>query len=202
MDIVREPNGFFKKGHTANHSGRPPSVFAYQADVADRLLQKYTPSEIIAIAGDPVRLDRECSSFQAMIIIQLANALSARDNNDNALERERLLDRVIGKPLQKIEQKINVSIETEAALLEGRRRVAKNRAPVEVTYSVVDEPMGIDVERNKGESELSSPDKEAARAEARRASAREYRSKYYDKIKDRPSFNDQLAAKMMDDKKE
>jgi len=130
-----------------NHlGGRKASIWASQADVSDMLLARYTPEEIIALAGDTGRMSRELSSFQAIILIQLANALSARDNNDNALERERLLDRVVGKPIQRTEQKISVSIETEAALLEGRKRVAKARAPalnvasdvVEVNYSVVE----------------------------------------------------------------
>jgi len=83
--------------------GRPPSVWAGQADVSERLLDKYTPDEIIALAGDTKRMSKELSSFQAIILIQLANALSARDNNDNALERERLLDRVVGKPVSRTE---------------------------------------------------------------------------------------------------
>ena len=176
--------------------GRKASVWASQADVSDALLRKYTPEEIIALAGDTKRMSKELSSFQAIIIIQLANALSARDNNDNALERERLLDRVVGKPLQKVEQKISVSIETENALLEGRRRVAKARKPadsisepVEVAYSVV----GVDVARNESESELSSAEK----MEAKRAKAKAYQREYYAKVKaeGRLSFNDKLAAK-------
>ena len=209
LDIVREPNGDWKKGHTGNPRGRPPSVFASQNDVADRLLQKYSPSEIIAIAGDPARLDAECSSFQAIILIQLANALSARNNNDNALERERLLDRVVGKPLQKVEQKISVSIETENALLEGRRRVAKARAPLDVSYSVIQEvtnlsepganlvqdSIGIDVARNESESELSSAEK----SEARRIYARDYARRKAAERKAagvvKPSFNERLAMR-------
>ena len=195
MDIAkRDKNGLWV--NSGNTRGRPPSVFASQNDVADRLLQKYTPSEIIAIAGDPARLDAECSSFQAMIMIQLANALSARNNNDNALERERLLDRVVGKPLQKVEQKISVSIETENALLEGRRRVAKARKPVDVNYSVIDDPIGIDVARNESESELSSAEK----LEAKRAKAKAYQREYYAKVKaeGRLTFNERLAMRNTD----
>jgi hypothetical protein len=147
MDIAeRDKNGLWV--NSGNPAGRPPSVFASQNDVADRLLQKYTGEEIRALAADPKRCAKELSSFQEMIIIQLANALSARDNNDNALERERLLDRVVGKPIQRTEQKISVSIETEAALLEGRKRVAKARKPVEpveVSYSVV-EPVNVAID--------------------------------------------------------
>lgn len=198
----RENNGTFAAGNRLS-PGRPPSVFASQNDVADRLLQKYAPSEIIAIAGDPVRLDKECSSFQAMILIQLANALSARDNNDNALERERLLDRVVGKPMQRVEQKISVSVETEAALLEGRRRVAKSRG-VElpaVNYSVLDASAAPDAILLDAPAapELSAAEK----LEARRKAAREYSREYgRRKAAERkasgvkvPSFNDRLAAK-------
>ena len=195
MDIAeRDKNGLWV--NSGNPAGRPPSVFASQNDVADRLLQKYTGEEIRALAADPKRCAKELSSFQEMIIIQLANALNARDNNDNALERERLLDRVVGKPLQKVEQKISVSIEIENALLEGRRRVAKARAPVEVAYSVVEEPIGIDVARNESESELSSAEK----MEAKRAKAKAYQREYYAKVKaeGRLSFNERLAMRNTD----
>ena len=195
MDIAeRDKNGLWV--NSGNPAGRPPSVFASQNDVADRLLKKYTGDEIRALAADSKRCAKELSSFQEMIIIQLANALSARDNNDNALERERLLDRVVGKPLQKVEQKISVSIETENALLEGRRRVAKARAPVEVAYSVVEEPIGIDVARNESESELSSAEK----MEVKRAKAKAYQREYYAKVKaeGRLSFNERLAMRNTD----
>lgn len=131
----RDAKGLFAAGNSLG--GRKPSIWANQADVAERLLNKYTPSEIVAIASDPVRLDKECSSFQAMILIQLANALSARDNGDMALERERLLDRHGGKAVQRVESKVSLSVETESALLEGRKRVAKARQERENLSDIV-----------------------------------------------------------------
>jgi hypothetical protein len=115
------------KGISGNPAGRPPSIWASQADVAARLLEKYTPGEIVAIADDPKRLDKECSSFQAMIMIQLANALSARKDGDMALERERLLDRHGGKAVSRTELtgkggeplRINVVTGVEAEVIDG-----------------------------------------------------------------------------------
>ena len=183
LDIVREPNGDWKKGHTGNPAGRPPSVFASQNDVADRLLKKYTGEEIRALAADPKRCAKELSSFQEMIIIQLANALNARDNNDNALERERLLDRVVGKPVSRTE-------------LTG-----KNGAPLNINVitgvNAVDAEFvevvapALDAIEDQRESELSSAEK----LEAKRAKAKAYQREYYAKQKGKPSFNDRLAAK-------
>ena len=162
--------------------GRPPSIWAGQADVSDALLRKYTPEEIIALASDTKRMSKELSSFQAIILIQLANALSARDNNDNALERERLLDRVVGKPVSRTE-------------LTG-----KNGAPLQI--NVITGVNAVDAEfvevvapalEDKSESELSSAEK----LEAKRAKAKAYQREYYAKVKaeGRLSFNDKLAAK-------
>ena len=129
----RDNKGLFAAGNALG--GRTKSVWSNQADVAERLLNKYTGEEIRALASDPARCAKELSSFQEMIIIQLANALNARGDSDMALERERLLDRHGGKPMQRVEQKVSLSLETEKALLEGRKRVAKD---VIVDYSVVD----------------------------------------------------------------
>ena len=165
-----------------NLGGRKASVWASQADVSDMLLARYTPEEIIALAGDTKRMSEELSSFQAIILIQLANALSARDNNDNALERERLLDRVVGKPVSRTE-------------LTG-----KNGAPLQI--NVITGVNAVDAEfvevvapalEDKSESELSSAEK----LEAKRAKAKAYQREYYAKVKaeGRLSFNDKLAAK-------
>ena len=89
----------FQVGNTLG--GRPKSIWSNQADVAERLLQKYTGEEIRALAADPKRCAKELSSFQEMIIIQLANALNARGDADMALERERLLDRHGGKAVSR-----------------------------------------------------------------------------------------------------
>ena len=198
MEVAeRDKNGLFAPGNKLA-TGRPPSVWAGQADVSEALLRKYTPEEIIALASDTKRMSKELSSFQAIILIQLANALSARDNNDNALERERLLDRVVGKPVSRTEQKISVSIETENALLEGRRRVAKARKSVDVNYSVVEDTSVID----DAESELSSAEKLSVdeKLEAKRAKAKAYQREYYAKVKaeGRLSFNDRLAMRNTD----
>ena len=164
------------KGHKST-GGRPASIWAGQADVSDALLRKYTPEEIIELAGDTKRMSKELSSFQAIILIQLANALSARDNNDNALERERLLDRVVGKPVSRTE-------------LTG-----KNGAPLQINVitgvNAIDaEFVNVDnanaVEQNaiehKPETELSAAEKLEIKRVKKKADKK-------------PSFNDRLAAK-------
>ena len=185
MDIAqRDKNGLWI--NSGNPAGRPPSVFASQNDVADRLLQKYTGDEIRALAADPKRCAQELSSFQEIIIIQLANALNARDNNDNALERERLLDRVVGKPVSRTE-------------LTG-----KNGAPLQINVitgvNAVDAEFvevvapALDAIEDQRESELSSAEK----LEAKRAKANAYQREYSQRKKaegKKPSFNDRLAAK-------
>ena len=173
----------FEVGNTLG--GRKASIWASQADVSDMLLARYTPEEIIALAGDTKRMSEELSSFQAIILIQLANALSARDNNDNALERERLLDRVVGKPVSRTE-------------LTG-----KNGAPLQI--NVITGVNAVDAEfvevvapaisiEDQRESELSSAEK----LEIKRAKAREYAARQKEKNKNKPSFNDRLAAKQLD----
>lgn len=184
MDVTRDSEGLWVKGKTGNPKGRPPSVFASQNDVADRLLQKYTPSEIIAIAGDPVRLDKECSSFQAMIMIQLANALSARNNNDNALERERLLDRVVGKPVSRTELTGKNGVPLQINVITG-----VNALDAEFV-KVVEQ----DAIEDKRETELSAAEKIEIKREKARIYANEYNERKRAEGK-KPSFNDRLADK-------
>ena len=173
----------FEEGNT--FGGRTPSVWAAQADVSDALLRKYTGDEIRELAADPKRCAKELSSFQEMIIIQLANALNAKDNNDNALERERLLDRVVGKPVSRTE-------------LTG-----KNGAPLQINVitgvNAVDAEFvevvapSLDAIEDKRESELSS---EAMRL-AKLDKAKQYQREYYvrKKAEGKPTFNQRMAAK-------
>ena len=209
----RESDGTFGAGNKLS-PGRPPSVFASQNDVADMLLKKYAPSEIIAIAGDPVRLDKECSSFQAMIMIQLANALSARGNNDNALERERLFDRVVGKPVSRTELTGKNGATLQINVITGVNAV-------DAEFVEVIAPT-LDAIEDKRETELSSAEKKPrnappdgwedranaaqAKREAARAKARDYaRVKAAERkasgvVADKkPSFNDRMAAKSVVD---
>ena len=66
--------------------------------------------------------------------------LKSHEDLDYAIERERMLDRSVGKAVQKIDSKVALSIETETALLQGRMRVAKSRGEEfpEVSYNVVE----------------------------------------------------------------
>jgi hypothetical protein len=83
--------------------GKPPSVWADHTRIVEHLLNKYTGDQIRELAADKKRCAKELSSKQEIILIQLANALNAHDHNDNALERERMLDRLIGKPVSRTE---------------------------------------------------------------------------------------------------
>lgn len=177
----RNEKGSFAPGNKLS-KGRPKSIFAGQADVADSLLQKYTGAEIRALAADPERCAKELSSFQEMIIIQLANALNAHDNNDNALERERLLDRITGKPVSRTE-------------LTG-----KNGAPLEINVITgvnATEAEFIEITNNeqieyKPETELSAEEKLKIKREKARLHMREYLAAKRAKGK-QPSFNEKLA---------
>ena len=181
MANVGNPN--WLKGAGGNPKGRPANVFASQGDVAAALMDRYPPSEILAIAADTARLDK-LGSWSAIVLLQLANMLKAGDDLDCAVERERLLDRTVGKAVQHVEAKVSVSAETESALLEGRRRVALSRGESlpEVSYSVV-EPAPV----------LSDEEVREARRERINLQAREYRAKM--KTKGKPSFNELLAKK-------
>ena len=169
---------------SVNPAGRPPGVFHTHADTSTQILEEFTTSEILAISVDPEKLDK-LPTFKAMVLVQIANALSARDNNDNALERERLLDRVVGKPVSRTE-------------LTG-----KNGAPLNINVitgvNAVDaefvEVVATDVIEHKPETELSAAEK----SEARRVYARDYARRKAAERKAsgvvKPSFNDRLAAK-------
>lgn len=123
----------WQKGQSGNPAGKRHSVFASFGEVSEHLLQKYTAEQILDLASDKKRMSKELSSWHAIVLVQLANALSARDNGDMALERERLLDRTIGKAVSRTEisgkdgeaLKINVVTGVEAHIIEGEFRELK-----------------------------------------------------------------------------
>ena len=91
-------------GVVKNPNGRPSSLFQGFSDRSALLLEKYGRSEILAIADDDKRLD-EFSSFDCLIIRQLASALRANHDSSSVLmeERERLYDRTMGKAVSRTE---------------------------------------------------------------------------------------------------
>ena len=96
----RLSNGHFATGNKIA-IGRPKSVFHTHVDTAQRLLESYTYSQILVLSECPEELDK-LPTFQAMIVMQLANALKSGKDPLLAIERERLLDRAVGKAAQKI----------------------------------------------------------------------------------------------------
>ena len=135
--IKRTPRGTFAKGQSG-HEGHK-SIFATQQQVAESLMERYTASEILDIADDKTKLDK-LGTWSAIVLLQIANMLKSHEDLDYAIERERMLDRSVGKAVQKIDSKVSLSIETETALLQGRMRVAKSRCEEfpEVSYNVVE----------------------------------------------------------------
>lgn len=97
-DAGRKPDGTFAEGHKLA-TGRKPSIFQGYGDRAEHFLQTLTRSQILALSDDPIKLDAY-SSFDAMILEQLANTFRKPKFNDPAMERERLMDRAHGKPKQ------------------------------------------------------------------------------------------------------
>ncbi|MGB9154362.1 MAG: hypothetical protein WCD70_14885 [Alphaproteobacteria bacterium] len=177
---------------SVNPAGRPPSVFHTHADTSARILEEFTTSEILAISVDPARLD-ELPTFKAMVLVQIANALSARDNNDNALERERLLDRVVGKPVSRTELTGKNGAPLQINVITGVNAV--DAEFVEVVAPAVDES-SVDETREPTRKRLKhepAPGWEARAAEAqakrdaRRAYVREYQRKRRDAAKDNPA---------------
>ena len=128
-------------GVSGNPSGKPKSVFSTQEQVAGALMERYTPSQILDIAGDPKKLDK-LGTWSAVVMLQLANMLKSHEDLDFAIERERMLDRVVGKATQRVELDANVNLSTESALLEGRKRIAERKGLPLVNYSVV-EPVDV-----------------------------------------------------------
>jgi hypothetical protein len=85
-------------GEVRNPLGRPKSIFQDYGPRAEHFLKKLTRSQILALGDNPDRLDADYSSFDAGVIMHLANWL--RGDRFAPEERERLLDRTVGKPKQ------------------------------------------------------------------------------------------------------
>lgn len=90
----------FQPGNNANPAGRPPSAFNWQnfKDRTAYLFEKYEPNELIKLGNQIAQgLKVNVSSFDALIIVNLSSALQK-----DGKERERLLDRLLGKSVIRI----------------------------------------------------------------------------------------------------
>jgi hypothetical protein len=134
----------FAPGNNANPRGRPPSAINYQIfkDRASLIFEKYEPNELIQL-GNQIAAGKKVnvSSFDALIIVNLSSALQK-----DGKERERLLDRLLGKaviriggetpdkPIQ-IARSINLEDMDTETLLELKALIdrAKNRVTIDNT---------------------------------------------------------------------
>ena len=101
----------FEPNNNANPNGRPNgSVIAYQGFVqrAKYLMDRHTLGEIKAIAKNEAELNK-LPVNDAKIIARIAEAVSP----DGGQSMDRLLDRIIGKPVQPVAQKVEHSIGTD-----------------------------------------------------------------------------------------
>lgn len=100
MTEGRNPDGTFAEGNREG-LGRKPSVFQSYGDRASHFLETLTRSQILAIGDDPIALDKY-SSFDALVLEQLANTFRKPKFLDPQAERERLFDRANGKAAQSV----------------------------------------------------------------------------------------------------
>lgn len=116
-----------KGGPPLNPGGRAKRGFTWQDynDRAYHLLDKFSPAETVELSKSIKKLDAACSSFDALIVKKIAWAL------ENGADSERLLDRLIGKPIQRIGGenpgegiKINASPSIESLPRELREELA------------------------------------------------------------------------------
>jgi len=97
--IRRNEKGHFLKGFVANpngEGGRKANCWVPYGLRAKHWLNKLTRAELEELARDKQRLGK-LSSWDAMIITNIVGTMSG---NDKGRERERLLDRIEGKPVQ------------------------------------------------------------------------------------------------------
>jgi hypothetical protein len=99
---------------SVNPAGRPKGIIHTLSDRRNRFLAELTRGEILALAADKERLDREYKAFDAQVIMGLAETLMDIPDGaeDPSAAREKLYDRELGKAGQKIE------VESTAAYLQ------------------------------------------------------------------------------------
>ena len=106
----RDAGGLFAKGNTLS-PGRPKSIFQDLGPRRAHFLETLSRDEILALVDDDTRLGKY-SGFDAQILLSLADTLrkTPEDKLDPGKERERLYDRMVGKPKETIEHQGGVQI--------------------------------------------------------------------------------------------
>ena len=104
----------FERNNTANLAGRPRGSQGF-VDRANFLLGKYTVGEVLDMANNEQAF-RKLSTYDGMIMRRICEAF-AEDGNASM---NSLLDRIIGKPVQPVAQKVEVGLsqDTLAAMRE------------------------------------------------------------------------------------
>lgn len=95
----------FQRGEVHNPLGRAAGSLTWQ-DYGPRmktLLSDYNHSEILKYAENHKARDRDFSSWDGILILTIADAI--RDSKGRA----QLMDRILGKALQRVESTVNVN---------------------------------------------------------------------------------------------
>lgn len=137
--------GKFLPGTINNPAGRPPSAFNWQnwRDRVAHIMEKYEPDQLIKLGNQIAQgLKVPVSSFDSLIIVNLSSALQK-----DGKERERLLDRILGKAVIRIggetpDKPISIArsisledmdtdtlLELKALIDRGKRRLTIEQAP-------------------------------------------------------------------------
>lgn len=174
-------SGMFPVGVSGNPSGKPKSVFSTQEQVAGALMERYTPGQILDIAGDPKKLDK-LGTWSAVVMLQLANMLKSHEDLDFAIERERMLDRVVGKAVSRTE-------------LTGKDGAALQINVITGVDAIDAAFVEVEPEQIEDHSSPAPAISEEEILERKRAYAREYARKYREKLKGEPSFEQKMRDK-------
>lgn len=131
----------FEVGNRINPNGRP-SGFQGFADRTKHLLGTHDVNGIMEYVTDPAKFGK-LSAYDAMIMRRIAEAFSA----DGNASMNSLLDRIIGKPVQPIAQKIEHSVDSETISAMRELQALPQDALLAISR-IVDEslPGGITIE--------------------------------------------------------
>ena len=110
----------FEKGQSGNPAGRPSGKQSF-ADRATRFLEEYTIDELIELAQNKVAFGKLCV-LDGMIVRRLVVALTKGGGTD----MDRILDRVMGRPMQTTE--LRTAEPTLAELVACARRELRSEA--------------------------------------------------------------------------
>lgn len=94
----------FQPGISGNAKGRPPGIFHNYTVVAERLLERFSVTEILALASNHEEAEKSgLKPFEIAVLPRIANLFDRMDKKLASDEMERLLDRTIGKPKQSVD---------------------------------------------------------------------------------------------------